>query len=256
MFSPSISSHCNALQHTAAHCNTQQHTATTVSFAPGRPVLSPLISLHCNALQHTATRRNTLQRAATHESALQHVATHCKHCFFYTWNACAFTLEIIEMQRAATHGSALQHVATHCNYCFFCTLKLYIHILSQHHHAHCNTPQLTTPHCNRLPQTATHCNTLQHTTPHLLFHLEIITPFKNLVGSVVEFHGTFFAAPRGFEQKLQQENLQHHILCSTSFVFFCRSVYAYRYIYIYIFIYLLIYIYIHLYIYIYIYIYT
>ena len=57
-----VSTHCNALQHTAMHCNTLQHTA-----------------IHSSTRQNTATHSNTRQHTTTHCKPLQHTTT------IYTW---------------------------------------------------------------------------------------------------------------------------------------------------------------------------
>jgi len=182
----SMSTHCNALQHTTRHCNTQFicgsigsiHVSLylSISYWTIASLYSTVASIYlsiylsidlldlfvyllilcvqlctCNMRRYdawggTATHCNALQRTATHYTTVQPTATHCN-----------------TLQHTATHCNALQHTATHCN-----TLH---HTAShcdtqQHTSTHCNALQHTTRHCNTLQYTAAHCSALQHTATH------------------------------------------------------------------------------------------
>jgi len=153
-----MSTHCNALQHTATqialqrtatHCNTLQQNF--------RCLTDKTISAHCNTLQHTATHYDA-----------QHTATHCNRiidakptrqyiislerdfAFFRTLvSVCyniAFFYRCLNDETISTHCSALQHTAKHYNRIIDALpTRLY-----QHTATHCNTLQHTATHYNRI----------------------------------------------------------------------------------------------------------
>ena len=123
--------HCNLLQHTTTHCNTLKYIC--LYRQRWRMIWTKSIITHCNKLQHNATHWNLLKHTATHCSTLQGTATHLivyvytdnvgewlekNHIILHTCNH-LYVLQFIAvccsvLQRVVACCSVLQYVAVCC----------------------------------------------------------------------------------------------------------------------------------------------